>query len=33
VRGFRAAVGEQVREGVELIDFEVTPPRPGSPRP
>jgi 3-methylcrotonyl-CoA carboxylase alpha subunit len=25
LRGFRAAVGEQVREGVELIDFEVTP--------
>jgi 3-methylcrotonyl-CoA carboxylase alpha subunit len=24
LRGFRAAVGEQVREGVELIDFEVT---------
>jgi 3-methylcrotonyl-CoA carboxylase alpha subunit len=36
LRGFRAAVGEQVREGVELIDFEVTPlesPRPESPRP
>jgi 3-methylcrotonyl-CoA carboxylase alpha subunit len=35
LRGFRAAVGEQVREGVELIDFEVTPqsPRAGSPRP
>jgi 3-methylcrotonyl-CoA carboxylase alpha subunit len=30
LRGFRAAVGEQVREGVELIDFEITP---GSPRP
>jgi 3-methylcrotonyl-CoA carboxylase alpha subunit len=35
LRGFRAAVGEQVREGVELIDFEVTleSPRPGSSRP
>jgi 3-methylcrotonyl-CoA carboxylase alpha subunit len=33
VRGFRAAVGEQVREGVELIDFELTPSRPGSPLP
>jgi 3-methylcrotonyl-CoA carboxylase alpha subunit len=36
LRGFRAAVGEQVREGVELIDFEITTlesPRPGSPRP
>jgi 3-methylcrotonyl-CoA carboxylase alpha subunit len=33
LRGFRAAVGEQVREGVELIDFEATleSPRPASP--
>jgi 3-methylcrotonyl-CoA carboxylase alpha subunit len=31
LRGFRAAVGEQVREGVELIDFEVATPE--SPRP
>jgi 3-methylcrotonyl-CoA carboxylase alpha subunit len=41
LRGFRAAVGDQVREGVELIDFEITrpesprleSPRPESPRP
>jgi 3-methylcrotonyl-CoA carboxylase alpha subunit len=25
VRGFRAAVGEQVKEGAELIEFEATP--------
>jgi 3-methylcrotonyl-CoA carboxylase alpha subunit len=30
VRAYRAAVGEQVKEGWDLIDFEVTP---GSPRP
>jgi 3-methylcrotonyl-CoA carboxylase alpha subunit len=28
VRGYRAAVGEQVREGWELIEFEATPTRP-----
>jgi 3-methylcrotonyl-CoA carboxylase alpha subunit len=35
VRGYRAAVGEQVREGWDLIDFEATPgsPSPGSPSP
>ncbi|MFI4868181.1 MAG: acetyl/propionyl/methylcrotonyl-CoA carboxylase subunit alpha [Steroidobacterales bacterium] len=35
VRGYRAAVGEQVKEGCELIEFEATPgsPCPGSPSP
>jgi 3-methylcrotonyl-CoA carboxylase alpha subunit len=35
VRGYRAAAGEQVREGWDLIDFEATPgsPSPGSPGP
>jgi len=35
VRGYRAAVGEQVKEGRELIEFEATPgsPYPGSPCP
>jgi 3-methylcrotonyl-CoA carboxylase alpha subunit len=35
VRGYRAAVGEQVPEGWDLIEFEVTPdgPSPGSARP
>jgi 3-methylcrotonyl-CoA carboxylase alpha subunit len=35
VRGYRAAVGEQVKEGAELIEFEAAPgsTRKGSSRP